>query len=113
MAFTTSVSLNYATHLPALMRALALTDRPVLELGMGLFSTPYLHYACALAGRNLVSYENDAGWAAQFIAGGYRKDLHQIRITPDWSKLNLAVHWGVALVDCSPSGARVGLIEKL
>ena len=115
MAFTTSVSLNYFTHLPALMRALALTDGPVLELGMGLGSTPYLHYACALAGRWLVSYENDAGWAEKFKP--YQSDRHSIRVVDNWNAAGIEKDWGkpwsVALVDHSPSERRVTEICRL
>ena len=111
MAFTTSVSLNYATHLPALMRALALTDGPVLELGMGLFSTPYLHYACALAGRDLVSYENNAGWAAIFEP--YRSHKHTINVVESWDEADIEYVWDVVLVDHSPSERRVVDIQRL
>jgi hypothetical protein len=111
MAFTTSVSLNYATHLPALMRALALTDGPVLELGMGLFSTPYLHYACRE--RWLVSYDNDAAWAAKFAP--YQSLNHRIRVVSDWAeaRIELRTPWSVALVDHSPSERRVVDIRRL
>ena len=111
MAFTTSVSLNYATHLPALMRALALTDGPVLELGMGLFSTPYLHYACALAGRRLVSYENNAGWAEIFKP--YQSDGHDIGVVDSWWEADISKEWGMALVDHSPSERRVWDITRI
>lgn len=110
MAFNADVSLNYATHLPALMRALERSTGPVLELGMGLFSTPYLHYACLLAGRHLVSYESNAVWAERFIA--YRGPRHDIRVVADWAPVNLAVHWGVALVDHADE-RRAPEIEKL
>ena len=115
MAFRTDVSLNYATHLAPLMRALALTDGPVLELGMGLFSTPYLHYACQLAERWLVSYDSDATWAEIFKP--YQSDWHTIRVTPDWSSARIVrgrdVPWSVALVDHSPSDRRVTEIRRL
>lgn len=111
MAFTVNVSLNYATHLPALMRALALTDGPVLELGMGLFSTPYLHYACLLAGRWLVSYENDAGWAEKFK--GYQSPLHEIVVLPQWEHADFVERCAVALVDLSPDEQRAPAIVRL
>ena len=111
MAFNVNVSLNYFTHLPALMRALALTDGPVLELGMGLFSTPYLHYACKLAGRPLVSYENDAGWAAIFKP--YQSAGHSICVVDDWSRGDFVRGWSVVLVDHSPSERRVTEIRSL
>jgi hypothetical protein len=115
MAFTTSVSLNYATHLPALMRALALTDGPVLELGMGLFSTPYLHYACLLAERYLASYDNNEGWARTFSQYGNFSEAshHSIFIVDDWDAVHMEAPWSVALVDHSPSERRVTEIKRL
>jgi hypothetical protein len=121
MAFQTHVSLNYATHLPALMRALTLTDGAVLELGMGLFSTPFLHYACQLAGeRPLMSVENDERWAKQFET--YRRPWHHIVSVEDWDDFDIEGEffpddtgyvWDVALVDHSPSARRVVDIKRL
>ena len=34
------------THLPVLMDIVSKTDGPILEIGTGVFSTPYLHWAC-------------------------------------------------------------------
>lgn len=114
MANRLPVALNYASHLPALMQALARTHGRVLELGMGLFSTPYLHYACQLAGRELVSYENDAGWA-EFFGGehGYASGLHTIRVVSDWDNAHINRKWDVALIDHSPSERRIVDIERL
>ena len=111
MAFNVNVSLNYFTHLPALMRAMALTDGPVLELGMGLGSTPYLHYACALAGRWLVSFENSVEWAATFSS--YQSNSHKIYTVADWNDALVEGLWGVVLVDHSPSDRRIVEIERL
>jgi hypothetical protein len=113
MAFTTSVSLNYATHLPALMRALALTDGPVLELGMGLFSTPYLHYACLLQNRYLLSIDSHASWVKQFLKAGYYGPRHNINTVSDWDQAIIQESWDVALIDHSPSERRVVEIGRL
>jgi hypothetical protein len=108
------VSLNYATHLPALMRALERSGSgPVLELGMGLFSTPYLHYACALAGRYLVSLDNNAEWAQFFINAGYESKEHNIFALKTWDEFALLEGWAVALVDHSPSDRRIVDIRRL
>lgn len=108
------VSLNYATHLPALMRALARTHGRVLELGMGLFSTPYLHYTCQMQGRQLVSYENDAEWATFFAEEhGYASDWHAIRYVETWDQADIDRKWDVVLVDHSPSERRIVEITRL
>lgn len=95
MAFHTPVSLNYGTHLPALMRAFERTSGPVLELGMGLFSTPYLHYACLLAKRPLISYEPDLTWASRFEP--YLGEYHSLAVGTVWNEW--AIHWSLVLVD--------------
>lgn len=115
-----TLSANYSSHLAALMQALPRTDGPVLELGLGTFSTPYLHYACLLAGRKLVSYETDQGWFELFK--DWQSELHDIRLVADWDKadfervpsplVNGGV-WGVALVDHSPHERRVVEVARL
>ena len=92
-----TVSLRYGSHLPVLMRAFDRSTGPVLELGMGVFSTPYLHYACMLAGRQLVSYDDNTRWIGLFEP--YQSLLHDIRLVDDWDTIDLAVHWALALVD--------------
>jgi hypothetical protein len=82
---------------------------------MGVFSTPYLHYACLLAGRKLVSYENDANYAKFFMDYGYgRFPLdHDIRVVSDWDYADIDQRWGVALIDHSPSERRIVDIRRL
>jgi hypothetical protein len=48
---------GYGSFLRALVRALELTDGPVLELGAGNWSTPFLHQYCQ-GYRDLVTVEN-------------------------------------------------------
>jgi hypothetical protein len=53
------------------------TDGDVLELGLGVFSTPYLHYQCILSKRKLVSYENCKPWMDFFTQRyGYQDEYH-------------------------------------
>jgi hypothetical protein len=108
------VSLNYATHLPALMRALERSGYCwILEMGMGVFSTPFLHYESWVRGWPLFSYDNDTEWAKFFIAQGYSDYPHEIRIVTDWDKADLGHEWGVALVDHSPGSRRRVDIARL
>ena len=55
---------DWGSHLPVLKRALEITDGDVLEMGMGIHSTPEMHWSCI--NRNLVSYENDEGYYKRF-----------------------------------------------
>ena len=52
---------NYATHLPLLIKSIEATDKPILELGMGI-STMIIHMMCKTSGRKIVDYPNDFGF---------------------------------------------------
>lgn len=52
---------DYGSHLPMLRRAVEATTGPILELGCGIFSTPYL----ASTGREVVSVEANPKWLAR------------------------------------------------
>ena len=41
---------GWGSHLPVLIHLMNHTTGDVLELGTGLYSTPYLHHACLLHG---------------------------------------------------------------
>lgn len=113
MAHRVTVSLNYATHLPALMRAVERTTGPVLELGMGVFSTPYLHYKCLLQNRYLLSVDNDASWVDMFLDASYYHARHNINTCQDWDQAIIEEAWDVALIDHSPGSRRVIDIKRL
>lgn len=106
-----NVSVNYGTHLPVLIKVMSLTQGDVLELGTGVFSTPYLHYACFLSKRNLVSYDNSKEWERWIDY--YRGPYHKIMIVDDWNKANIEKPWDIALIDHSPSDRRIVDIRRL
>lgn len=95
------------------------TDGDVLELGMGLFSTPYLHYACTVGKRKLLSLENDPGWlrhfkASDFIHFLYPNEYHQLELVDVYEDSPLiAKTWDVVLVDQTPDTSRKETIKKL
>jgi len=79
------------------MKVLPLTTGPVLELGTGMYSTCYLHWACFPTKRTLVTYEGQAAWmdfAQQFAA-----DFHTVQHITDWDAVDLSAPWSVVLVD--------------
>jgi hypothetical protein len=99
------------SHLPVLIKIMSLTKGAVLELGMGTFSTPFLHWACYPEKRRLVSYDNVPDlltWSQSFI-----NEYHQIYLVEDWDSIDLSEHWSVALVDHAPTGRRRHEIRKL
>lgn len=104
MATTMTVSQNYGTHLGPLIAVMRKTSGNVLELGTGVFSTPFLHYVCMLDKRHLVSYDNSPEWE-KFI-DYYRSPDHEIILVNDWDRADIERPWDVALVDHSPSDRR-------
>lgn len=57
---------GYGTHRPVLWLALWLTQHsrlPIIEMGSGEGSTPYLREFCLRTGRDLLSIESDPDWA--------------------------------------------------
>lgn len=111
MATNMNVSVNYGTHLPVLIAVMGKTSGDVLELGTGVFSTPYLHYTCMLSKRHLVSYDNSPEWD-RFI-GYYRSPDHEIVMVDDWEKADIERPWDVALVDHSPDPRRAIEVRRL
>lgn len=100
MTMTTEmeVATKYQSHLPALLACVASTVGPVLELGVGYFSTPQLHAICGASKRFLVSVESDAEWL-KYFSDRYASVDHWFK-SEKWSLLR----YGVAFIDHSPGG---------
>jgi hypothetical protein len=85
------------SHLPVLMKLVSMTTGPILELGYGMYSTHYLHWACHPMRRPLVTYEGNEIWkpfAQQFHGGN-----HTVHCVDDWESVDLSGPWSIALVD--------------
>src|SRR3990167_1502238 len=85
MATKMQVSARYGTHLGAIIAIMGKTTGDVLELGMVIFSTPYLHYQCLLSKRKLVSYENYKAWLDFFTRYGYANEYHEINFVESYA----------------------------
>lgn len=103
----------WGSHMPLLLLALGATDGPVLEIGVGHFSTPHLHYLCAGMNRRLVSVEQAKDWHDEF-KDKYEASLHSFRqgeymdVLPELARLP----WSVVFIDHSPGGkARSDVFE--
>lgn len=99
-------AVKWQSHLPALLACIAVTQGPVLELGVGFFSTPHLHALCGALERELISVEEDSEWRKPFLH--HATPMHVFSSVYDnW--LNLvelgAAHFGVGFIDHSPGGA--------
>lgn len=102
----------YATHLRALVGAVARTQGPILELGAGEYSTPILHELSCAAGRLLWTVDDNYQWLSRFRA--FESDEHRLihvvdphRTWIDWSEC-----WEVVLVDHRPAWVRRDAIEE-
>lgn len=95
----------YGTHMPVLIRIMAIAPPgPVVEFGAGPFSTPYLHWACFLSKRQLVTYENRAEFVREI--GCLQSEWHRIIHTPEWDDADASQPWAVAFVDHEPAPRR-------
>jgi len=99
------------SYLPVLSTLIPKTYGPVLELGVGFCSTPYLHWACYPTKRRLVSYEHNPEYYR--YANSWEDDFHHIHCIDDWDKVDLSEPWSVAFVDHAPSRRRGIECEKL
>lgn len=106
MAYNTKFSLRYGTHLPCLIKAVEKTNGDILELGIGLFSTPYLHYKCILDGRKLVSYENYKSWFDIFTRRyGYNYGTHELYFVEKYADVPLK-DYDIVFIDQTPDWSR-------
>ena len=112
-------AVKYQSHLPALLACIASTSGPVLELGVGYFSTPHLHALCLAMRRDLVSIEANDEWHLEFVkyrtayygTGVVGSIAHTIFHGPSLEVLQKhlsLIQWGVALIDDSPGGENRG-----
>lgn len=103
----------YGSHLPLLTRLIDVTSGPVLELGMGLYSTPLLHTMCQLQVRPLVSLDNDPKWYEENKK--WQSELHLIApLVTDWDESLgqlIDAHWSVVFVDQKPAKKRIEAIK--
>lgn len=86
--------------MPALGYALSASDGPVLEIGIGHFSTPFLHEYCRGSNRNLISVEDNKLWMDGFV--NLKSPFHGFRV--DYESLSEGIEWGVVFIDNSPGG---------
>ena len=100
------VSTRYGTHLPCLIKAVEKTKGAILELGIGVFSTPYLHYKCILDKRKLVSYENFEPWFNFFAKRyGYNYGTHELNLVEKYSDVPLK-KYDIVFIDQTPDWSR-------
>lgn len=104
-------NIAWGSHLPVLMKVMELTNGSVLELGGGLYSTPYLHWSCFPNKRELVTYDYQAKYFN--LLKNYESDFHKVIMVEDWDKVDIDRNWDVVLVDHDPAERRIEEIKRL
>lgn len=112
------VSMGVGSHFAVLAAAVARTTGPVLECGMGDFSTPMLHLMCK-GKRELVSLESDREWLNRFSR--YISDDHDMGLIEasieTWEAYGKSIgdfyKDGVIFLDQAPGEARVPMALAL
>lgn len=103
--------LKYGSHLPVLMAVVHKTKGDILELGSGLFSTPYLHGISVLTKRQVLTLDNDSRWLDYFRH--YQSPNHTLTHATNWDKAPIDKVWDLALVDHAPASRRIVDIKRL
>lgn len=101
---------NWSSHLPILIKVLNISAGPVLEMGTGIYSTPYLHWAC-FETRKLVSYENDQKYMRYFR--DYQNTWHDLILVENWDQADIEKPWAVAFIDHASGLRRKQDIKRL
>lgn len=99
------------SHLPVLMKLISMTNGPILELGCGMYSTTYLHWACYPTKRPITTCESKNEWIG--FARQFETDFHTVIHVPDWNLLDLSSPWSIAFVDHAPDERRIDEIKRL
>lgn len=99
------------SHIPVLLKLINMTTGPVFELGCGMYSTTFLHWACFPTRRKLVSYESNTDWIG--FANQFKADFHDVIFVEDWDKVDLSSPCTIAFIDHAPNHQRVHEIRRL
>lgn len=86
---------EYGSHLPVLMKLIKMTNGPILEMGSGIFSTPFLHWACYLNKRELITYEDNP----KYFMNNFNNDYHKFYLIDNWDKIDITKKWSIVFID--------------
>jgi len=107
---------GHGTHQAVLHAAFHATTGPVIEFGMGYFSTPMLHDLCKASGRRLVSMDTASPWVDQFRH--LESDFHTILHVTEWEhipevEIFFSEKWGLVFIDQHPESARIQVARRI
>jgi hypothetical protein len=103
VATTFTTKKQWSTHMTMLVKTVSLTNKDVLEVGSGIFSTPLLHWLCKDKNK-LYTYANDSFYYR--FARQFQGRHHRIRFLNSWDDLKVDRHWGVVFFDHQPDERR-------
>jgi len=107
----------WGSHQPALIHLLnTIITGPVLEFGMGVHSTPMLHFICEQQGRRLESFEFSDRWLRKFYK--YRNKKHSMNLFEIEEVKNdfcnfLHKKYSIVFIDAHPAEMRQIVIDKM
>ena len=104
---------DWATHQPTLYAVVHATDGPVLELGLGAYSTPLIHKWLENSERDIVSVDNDQERIRRF-ANLYSTSSHSFvfsdqsidRMSEHIIRISGGAKWSVVFVDHDNQSSR-------
>ena len=100
----------WGSHIPVLAKVMQMSHGPVMELGIGIYSSPLLHLYCRAQGRTLESYEHEKNWANLFK--DFIQSYHTITQVDNWDTIPIEKqHWGVIFVDHESSRRSIEAIR--
>lgn len=94
------LDMKYGSNAIPLTVSTLLTNQPVLELGMGMFSTPLLHNIAADQNREIISIDTNFEWLNKFIIYNKTSNHRVYQLTnKELNTFGLDKQWGLVLVD--------------
>ncbi len=97
-------SKNYSTHMPLLIKVLLASEGTVVEIGGGIYSTPFLHWMCKFQNRKLITYENHPDYYD--YEKKFQSHDHRVKFVKDWDDIDMPEHISVLFIDHHPSNRR-------
>lgn len=104
-------TMRWGSHIPILVKLLSVTTGDVLELGMGIYSTPLLFWMCVSRERKLVSYESSDKYFN--MLGKNNNSNHESHLINDWNTIDMDRNWDIVLIDCEPMDIRSKLAARV
>lgn len=101
---------RYCSHFPVLIKVLSATNGTVLEVGMGPFSSPVMHWLCFDKERLLISLESNEEYV--HLNRRFVSQNHEIHLVKDWNDFDFNRKWDVAFVD-NEREMRAPVIKKI